>query len=355
METDNFELSEEQTMILDTVRKFAQEKVEPKALDNDEHSVFVRENFDGLAELGMLGIPLSEDSGGAEMGWLSLVVALEELGMVSGSTARLLLSQTALCGLALEGHEAAEEVAGGEKIAAFVGPDSAIAASVEGEGFVLDGSAELVTAAMEADVVVVAAKTGEGEGLVCCLPAAAVSREPVAALGFRATAPGRIRFASVAVAADAVVARGSDAEAVLRRVHIAACISAGAVAVGMASASVSVASRHSQERIAFGKPLAKQQAVALKISDCIRATAAARHLVYYAARLLDGERDAGVAAAMARLAGVSAAIQSGDECIQILGGYGFVVEYHVERHYRDGVTLANFEGGTEPLRMQVVG
>ena len=138
METDNFQLSEEQAMILETVRKFAQDKLEPTALDNDEHAVFVRASFDELAELGMLGIPLSEDSGGADMGWLSLVVAIEELGRVCGSTARLLLSQTALCGLALEGSDVAEEVAGGEKLAAFVGPEVGISATVAGDGFVLN-------------------------------------------------------------------------------------------------------------------------------------------------------------------------------------------------------------------------
>ena len=114
MATDNFQLSEEQSMILETVRKFAQDRVEPKALENDEHATFVRASFDGLAEMGMLGIPLSEASGGAEMGLLSFAVAVEELARVCGSSARLLLSQTALCGTALEGHEAAEAVAGGE-------------------------------------------------------------------------------------------------------------------------------------------------------------------------------------------------------------------------------------------------
>jgi len=354
METDNFQLSEEQAMILETVRKFAQDKLEPTALDNDEHAVFVRASFDELAELGMLGIPLSEDSGGADMGWLSLVVAIEELGRVCGSTARLLLSQTALCGLALEGSDVAEEVAGGEKLAAFVGPEVGISATVAGDGFVLNGCVELVTAALEADIFVVAARTSEAETVVCCLPAQTVVCEPSYPLGFRATAAGRVRLQDVAVSPEAIVVRGQDAEAVLQRVHQAACVAAGAMAVGMAEASIAAVSGHCSERIAFGKPLDRQQAVALKVSDCVQATTAARHLVYHAARLLDSGRDAGSAAAMAKLAGVQAAVQAGDEGIQALGGYGFVVEYHVERHYRDAMTLANLEGGMESLRMSVV-
>lgn len=354
METDNFQLSEEQTMILDTVRKFAQEQVEPKALDNDEHCVFVRESFDGLAELGMLGIPLSEESGGAEMGLLSLVVALEELGRTCGSSARLLLSQTALGGMAVEGHASAEDIASGEKLAAFVGLDAGITATADGDGFVLDGCAEPVTAGTKADILVVAARTVEGTPVIACLSAAdSATREDVVVLGFRASAPGRITFAKTAATADTIVATGEAADTALHKVHVAACIGAGAVSVGMGEASLVVAAAHSKERIAFGKPLAKQQAVALKIVDSTCALTAARHLVYHAARLHDSGRDARSAANMAKLAAVSAAITASDESIQILGGYGYVVEYHAERHYRDAMTLGNLDCGAEALRMEL--
>ena len=93
VETHNFELSEEQTMVLDQVRKFAQDQVEPNALEHDEHRRFVRQNFDQLAEMGMLGLPLAEDSGGAGFGMLAFVVALEKIAASCGSTARLLLSR----------------------------------------------------------------------------------------------------------------------------------------------------------------------------------------------------------------------------------------------------------------------
>jgi alkylation response protein AidB-like acyl-CoA dehydrogenase len=353
METDNFSLSEEQTMILDTVRKFAVDHVEPKALEHDEHGTFVRGSFDSLGELGMLGIPVSEASGGAEMGLLSMVVALEELGRVCGSTARLLLSQSALCGIALEGHAEAEAVAGGEKLGAFVGLEAWVTATASGDGFTLSGAAALVTAATEADLVVVAARTAEGEVVLACIDAAAVERAPVQALGFRATAPGSITLDGVVVAAAAVVARGAEAQQTLDRVHVAACIGAGAIAVGTAEASRKIATAHAKERIAFGKPLARQQAVALKLADAARATQAARHLVYHAARLADAGRAARITADMARLAAIEAAVFASDEAIQILGGYGFTVEYHVERHYRDSKTLEVMEGGAEQLRDEI--
>ena len=341
-------------MILDTVRKFAVEQVAPSALENDEKASFVREGFDGLAELGMLGIPLPEESGGAELGLLSFVVAMEELGRACGSTARVFLSQTALCGNALGGHPSVEDIAGGEKLGAFIGPDAGIMASVVGDGYELEGCATLVTAGMEADLVVVCADL-EGEEALFALDAASASREPVAPLGFRASAPARFEFTSHAVSGDALVSRGEPAREVLAKVHLAACVGGGALAVGLAEAALSAAVKHARERIAFGKPLAGQQAVALKLGDSALAIRAARHLVYDAARRADAGTEARQAGNMARIAAVEAAVSTADEAIQILGGYGFTNEYHVERYYRDAKTLEVFGGGAEALRTEIAG
>ena len=338
-------------MILDTVRKFAVEQVLPVALQKDESGEFVREAFDGLAELGMLGISLPEESGGADLGLLSFAVAMEEIGRVCGSTARLLLSQTALCGNSLGGHPLAEEVAGGEKLGAFIGPDAGVLASTVGSGFALQGSATSVTAGMEADLVVVCASL-EGEDSLFVLDSASTTREPVAVLGFRASAPARFEFTSLEVSGDTLISRGEVAREALGRVHVAACIGGGSLAVGLAEAALTVAVSHAHERITFGKPLAKQQAVALKIGDSARAIRAARHLVYDAARRADAGVDARQAGNMARLAAVEAAVSTADEAIQILGGYGFTNEYHVERYYRDAKTLEVLGGGAEALRTE---
>ncbi|MCA8956798.1 MAG: acyl-CoA dehydrogenase family protein [Planctomycetes bacterium] len=354
MASDNFELSEEQSMILETVRKFAAEQLEPKALELDEHGTFVRDHFDGLAELGMLGIPLPEASGGAELGLVSFVVAMEQLGRACGSTARVVLSQTALCGVALEGHTDAEAISSGQKLGAFVGLDSGIAATDSGDGLTLSGVAPLVTAATEADLLVVAARTADGETVLACLDAAQAQCTAVPALGFRASAPGRVEFQGVTVPAANVLARGATADARLRGVHVAAAVGGAALAIGMADAARMGAAVHAGERIAFGKPLAKQQAVALKLVDSLRATLAARHLVYHAARLADAGREAAESASIAKLAAVDAAVCSADEAIQILGGFGYTVEYHAERYYRDAKTLEVFGHVTEELRNALV-
>lgn len=349
----NFELSEDQTMVLDTLRKLVQDQAEPQALEHDEHCRFVRGNFDQLAEMGMLGLPVGEDSGGAGMGWLTFAVGLEEISAACGSTGRLWLSQAGLCAVALEGSSKGDlcaELAAGEKIGAWIGPECGVRCDADGDGYRLSGCAAMVTAATEAAVFVVAASDAEGVPQLFVLDASAVAVEPVAALGFRASAPGSVALDGVAVAADALAASGTAAEAALARASLAAMIGGGAIACGMARASVEASRRHTSERQAFGKPLFAQQAVQHKLVESLRMTQSARHGVYHAARLADRGEDATREAMMAKLDAVEAAVLSADEGIQVHGGYGYVVEYHVERHYRDAKTLELMDGGAEKLR-----
>lgn len=353
----NLTLTEEQAMIQDTVRKFVQDVAEPQALDHDEHSKFVRPGFDALAELGLFGAAMPEDQGGAGLGLLSLVVALEEIGKACGSTGRVFLTQAGLCLGALEGLESGAEELGalamGETIGAFVGPEHGVTAEADGDGVALTGAVDYVTAATEAGVLLVCARQG-GDALLVKVDPADATIEAVHALGYRAAAPGRITFDGTKVAGDAVLARGADAEAAFARAALAARIGGAALAVGSALASVEHGRRHAEERIAFGKPLARQQAVGHKLIESRRRAEAARHLAWHAARLADLGEDAEEVAEMARLTAVDAAVHAADESIQIHGGFGFTVEYHVERHYRDAKTLEVLDGGALELRDALV-
>ncbi len=361
----NFALSEEQDMVRDTVQKLAKDQIEPVALEKDEHCQFVRESFDGLAELGLLAMSVSEENDGAGMGLMALAVATEELAKVCGSSARLLLSQAGLCAYGLDGSgmsEAAaalrDEIASGAKLAAYVGPELGIQVQDAGGSYQLSGQAAMVTAAMEADVFLVAASNEAGENFLFSLPADAVVRQACVALGFRATAPGSLDFSGVdssgiKVAADTLLAQGDAAKAAFARSDLAACIAGGAMAVGMASACHDLSKAHAAERMAFGKALLKQQAVGLKLVDVRRRAQAARHQAYHAARLADQGQAAKAEAMMAKLNAVEAAVLAADEGVQILGGYGYTVEYHAERHYRDAKTLEVLDGGAESLRNQL--
>ena len=183
----NFSLSEEQNMIRDTVRKFVQDVARPAALEADEHRKFLAANLSGLAELGLLGLPVSEESGGLGMGMLSFAIALEEISKACGSTAALMLTQAGLCGKALEGLEAASvllgEIIAGDKTAGYIGPEASISAIAADDGFKLSGSAEIVLAAAEADVLLLSgatrgAQTSEGEALLLRLDKGQFAAEP---------------------------------------------------------------------------------------------------------------------------------------------------------------------------------
>ena len=337
----NLELNEDQTMILDTVRRFVADSVAAGAVDADEQRRVVRTEFDGLGELGLFGLSLAEDCGGAGMGLLPMVAALEEIGAANGSLARLLIEQTQ-CALALQGAgaEVLDAIAGGASLAAFVGPEHGIVAT----GDRLDGAAELVPGAGVADVLVVAA-TADGKPCLFVVESAACERHELRSLGFASAAPARVTFAGSKATAVA-----TDAAAAIVRARTAAWIGGAAAAVGMAQASIAQASKHAAERIAFGKPLLSQQAVLRKLVESRRAVDGARQLCWHAARVHDLGQDAGVAAMQARIAAVDAAVLAADEGIQIQGGFGYVVEYHVERHYRDAKTLEVLDGGNESLR-----
>lgn len=339
-------------MVLETVRKFVKDVAEPKALDCDEHGEFVRAQIDQLAELGMLGLPVGEASGGAGMGWVATVVALEEIATACSSTAQVLAGHAAIAAPALEGLGSAKALLGelcmGEKLATWIGPEARIALEPHGPdaGGTLTGVAPLVTGGGEAQVFVVACRQGDQPALAV-VEASAAKITAARPLGFRATAPAQVEFAR---AAATVVAVGPDAQAAWMRAEIGACASAAAIASGLLASSLRLSVAYARERIAFGKPLTAQQAVAHKLARMQRRLAAARHGAYHVARLLDAGDGTREAAWVAKLEAVDAAVEGADEAIQIHGGYGFVVEYHVERHYRDAKTLEVLEGGHERLR-----
>ncbi|GAB4145556.1 MAG: acyl-CoA dehydrogenase family protein [Planctomycetota bacterium] len=338
----NLELTEDQTMILDTVRKLVSDAVEPSVLDLDEHRRHARAPFEALTELGLFGIPVPEDRGGAGMGLLPLVAALEEIGSCSASLARLLIEQSsAALALCAGPADAAEPVIAGTP-AVFLGPEHGIRAAADS----IEGVAEFAPGGGTAEILVVVA-SDNGSVVLLTVPGDAAERKDLKSLGLRSSAPSRIRFSG---AAATRVATGEAAAAAILRAQICRWIGTAAVAVGMGRASVEAARKHASERIAFGKPLLRQAAVARKLVESRRLVDAARHLAFHAARLFDLGQDAEAAAMQARIAAVDAAVSAADEGIQIHGGFGYVVEYHVERHYRDAKTLEVLDGGNASLR-----
>lgn len=337
----NLQLTEDQEMVVDTVRKFVADAVAPKAQDLDEHRTFVREWFDGLAELGLFGLSVAEQHGGAGMGLLPYVAALEAIGAHSASLARLWIGQMQVAtALEVAGAEL-DAVVTGARLATFVGPEHGLTA-----GGRVSGHAELVPAGAAADVLLVAATDGDAPALLS-VAGDAVQRAALRSLGLASAGCARVRFADV----DAtVLASGDAAVAAIERARLVGWVGVAAAAVGGGGAAIDLARKHAGERIAFGKPLLVQEAVQRKLIECRRAVDAARQLAWHAARVADLGQDAVEPAIQARIAAVDAMVLAADEAIQIHGGFGYTVEYHVERHYRDGKTFDVLDGGSGRLR-----
>ncbi len=339
----NLQLSEDQEMIVDTVRKYVADVVAGKAQEHDEHRTYAADEFAGLAELGVFGLCVGEEAGGAGMGLVPFVAALEAVGMHSSSLAALWIGQVQSA-LALEAAAAAQvgDVVGGAEKAAFVGPEHGL---VLASGRI-SGRARVVVGGGEATQFVVAA-VENGAPVLAVVAATAIERTPLLALGLASAACTAVTFAN---SQATVVATGAAAIAAIRKAQVAGWIGTAATAVGGAQGSITVARKHAAERIAFGKPLLVQEAVQRKLVEARRAADAARHLAWHAARVADLGQDATEAAIGARLMAVDAMVAAADEGIQILGGFGYVVEYHVERHYRDGKMFDVLDGGGEALR-----
>lgn len=342
----NLQLTEDHDLIVDTVRKYVVDSVAPKALEHDEHRVLARAEFDGLAELGLFGLSIAEANGGAGMGLLPFVAALEAVGAHSSSLARLMIGQVQ-CALALEiaGAAALEAVVGGGTLAAFVGPEHQLQCA----GGAITGTAEFVPGGMPADLLLVAASEN-GQPVLAVVEGPGAQRTALRSLGLASAGPARVVFAG---AKATVVATGDTAAQAIARAQVVAWIGVAATCCGGGAESVQAGKRHASQRIAFGKPLLVQEAVMRKLVESQRGVDAARHLTWHAARLSDLGTDATDAAMQARITAVDAMVAAADESIQIHGGFGYTVEYHVERHYRDGKTLEVLDGGSDCLRDQL--
>ncbi|MBL8728907.1 MAG: acyl-CoA/acyl-ACP dehydrogenase, partial [Planctomycetes bacterium] len=320
----NLQLTEDQDIVVDTVRKFVADTVAPVVQDADEHRRELRAEFDGLAELGMFGLLAAEANGGAGMGLLPLAAALEAVGAQSSSLARLWIEQAqAAAAMEAAGAGEVEAVLTGAAPASFVGPEHGVriaSGRVSGTAVVVAGGAaaqSFVVAARDGDTIVLAVVAGS-----------AVTRTEVRSLGLASAGCAGVEFPGVAAV---VLATGEAAQKAIDAARLVAWIGTAACAVGGAAAAIEAAKKHAGERIAFGKPLLVQQAVQRKLVECRRHVEGARQLTWHAARLADLGQDAADAALQARIAAVDAMVLAADEAIQIHGGFGYTVEYQVER------------------------
>ncbi len=370
----NFDLTDEQEMIRETVRRFALEVLEPAARDCDEHQQFNQAAWAQMRELGLPGLPFPEEWGGAGMDNLSYILAVEEMARVDASTALAYAAHVSLGTWPIYafGSDALKKrylpgLVSGEFMGAYgltepgAGSDSAgtqTMAVAQGDEYLINGAKCFITNGSYAKSFVITAQTEKDAGSKGIV-AMVIDRDQPGfriepgeeKLGMRGSDWVNLVFQDCKLPADAVLGTPGEGFATFMKTLEGGRISIGALSVGIAQGALDYALKYSAERKQFGKPLNKHQAVAFKLADMQTEITAARHLVYHAARLKDAGRSFGTEAAMGKYYASEVCMRATYEAIQILGGNGFSREYPVERMYRDAKLCTIGEGTSEVQKL----
>jgi alkylation response protein AidB-like acyl-CoA dehydrogenase len=368
-------LSQEQRMIRDSVRTFATERLAPSAARWDRESFFPRDALNEMAAMGLFGVTIPEKWGGAELDYVSLALALEEVAAGDGATSTILSVQTLVCnifnGYASDAQKGdfLKPLAQGRMLGCFcltephTGSDaSAITTRAERQGdhYVLNGVKQFITTGKNADVAVVFAITDKAAGkkgistlIVPTGTAGYVVTHIEEKLGQHASDTAQIAFENCRVPVSHLLgAEGAGYRIALSNLE-GGRICIAAQAVGMARAAFEAALRYAHERSTFGKPIIEHQAVNFRLADMATQIEAARQLVWHAASLRDAGLPCLKEASMAKLFASEAVEKVCSDAIQIHGGYGYLADFPVERIYRDARVCQIYEGASDIQRMVI--
>jgi len=372
----NFELNEEQRLVRDMVRDFAQQELAPSAAQVDKTEEFPAENIRKMAELGLLGLPYPEKYGGGGGDYLSFAIAVEEVARACGSTALIFAAHVSLgCGpIYYFGAEEQKQkwlprLCSGQGLGAFgltepeAGSDAGSTRTIavrDGDSYVLNGNKMWITSGAIADVVIATAKTDPAagtRGISCFLVEKGTpgfipgKNEPK--MGLKGSVTSALSFQECRVPASSLLGKEGEGFRQMLITLDGGRISIGAMALGLAQAALDQACRYSKERKQFGQPIANFQALQWMIADMATEIDAARLLVYRAAAMKDAGLPYSKEAAMAKLYASETAERAAFKAVQIHGGYGYSREYPVERIYRDQRLCSIGEGTSEIQRLVI--
>jgi len=370
----NYDLEDSHLLVRDTVRQFALEKVAPVAEELDREKRFPYELVRELGELGLMGMTIPEEYGGAGADTVSYAIAVEELTRIDSSVAITVAAHHSLGTLPVfqfgsdeQKREWLPDLASGRKLAAFgltepdAGSDAGATrtkARLEDGEWVVDGSKIFITNA-GTDItwgVVVTAATGDGEISNLVIPNGTPGYEisaPMQKLGWRASDTRELSFQGVRVPEGNLLGERGEGFRQFLKILDGGRISVAAMGVGLAQGAFDLAYDYARERHQFGQPIAKFQAVQAKLVDVATEIEAARHLVYRAAWEKDLGRPFARTAAMAKLFSGELSNRAVNWALQIHGGYGFMDEFAISRLYRDQKILEIGEGTNEVQRMVI--
>lgn len=370
-------LTEEQTLIRDTARQFAQEQLWPQAAENDREHRFPQEAIAALGELGFMGMTVPEEWGGAGTDNLSYALALIEVAAGDGSVSTIMAVHNSVGCQPVLGFGSEEQkerflkpMARGEKLGAFMltepqaGSDaSAIKTKAEKRGnhYLLNGSKQFITSGSKADVAIVFAVTDPDKGkkgisafvVPTDLPGYKVGRVE-SKLGQRASETCQILFEDLELTPDLLLGQEGEGYRIALSNLEGGRIGIAAQSVGMARSAYEVALAYAKDRQSMGKAIIEHQAIAFRLADMATELHAAELMVVEAARLKDAGKPCLKEAAMAKLYASEMAERVCSAALQIHGGYGYLEDYPVERIYRD-VRVCQIYEGTSDIQRLIIG
>jgi hypothetical protein len=369
-------LTEGQRQIRDMARLFAQRELAPTAAERDRMGRFPRDAFTRMGELGMMGMTVPAEHGGAGTDYVSYVLAVIEIAAACGASSTAFQVHNSLVCLGLLNHGTAEQkerflkpLARGAQLGAFcltepgAGSDAAAIttrARRAGNKYVLSGSKQFITSGQSADVALVFAVTDPGAGkhgisafiVPTDTPGYKVVRREHT-MGQRSSDHCQVAFEDCEIVPEQMLGNEGDGLRIALGNLEGGRIGVAAQSFGMARSAYDAALAYAKERRTFGKPIIDHQAVAFRLADMATALQAAELMVLHAARLRDQGRPCLKEASMAKLFASEAAEEICSSAIQIHGGYGYLNDFPVERIYRDARVCKIYEGTSEIQRLVI--
>ncbi|TQV87552.1 acyl-CoA dehydrogenase family protein [Aliikangiella coralliicola] len=369
-------LTEEQTMIQDAARQYVQEKITPYAADWDRNKTFPEEALKGLGELGFYGMLVPEDWNGCNIGYFSAALVLEEIaaGDAACSTIISVTNSVGCMPILNFGTDAQKEkylkpLAAGEQLANFsltephAGSDAAdlrTKAVKDGDKYILNGVKQFITSGKTADIAIVFAVTDPDAGkkgisafIVPTNTPGYVVANVEHKLGQHASDTCQILFEDCVIPEENLLGKEGEGYKIALSGLEGGRIGIAAQCVGIARAALEAAKQYAEERVAFGKPIHKHQAIGFKIAEMATQLDAARLMVHRAAQLKDAGKPCLKEASMAKLFASEAAEKICSDAIQVFGGYGYLNDFPVEKYYRDVRICQIYEGTSEVQKMVI--
>ena len=372
----DFSYNENQKMIADMIRQFGKQNITPYVKEWDDSQIFPVEVFKKLGELGLMGVLIPTDYGGAGFTYTEYVTAIEELAILDPSIGLSMAAHNSLCaghilqfGSDEQKKKWLPKLATAEWLGAWgltehnTGSDAggmATTAVKDGDFWVINGAKNFITHAISGDIAVVIARTGEkgdSRGMTAFVieksTQGLTSGKKEDKLGMRASETAELIFDNCRISNDNVLGNVGDGFIQAMKVLDGGRISIAALSLGIAKGAYNAALQYSKERVQFGKPISHFQAIAFKLADMATEIEASELLTYQAANKKNlGERMT-LQGAMAKYFSSEVAVKVSNDAVQVLGGYGYTKDFPVERYYRDSKLCTIGEGTSEIQKLVI--